>query len=178
MPTMVDPEVAALTFRRDLDRFWEGGRPDELAWKRRELDALTELIDVVGVTPDGSSHPLLVKLSANYYPVHPPQVLFVVPDDLSEAGEGSLWFPTAAPDGDPSRPGWFGIHHTYEYPGGIHRQLICYSHNLDYYLSNHSPTESEVWRQGTHTVAATLNRLAEILSPTYYRGPACAEVTA
>ena len=46
-PTPVDPEVAALTFRRDLDRFWEGGRPEELGWGRRELDPLTELIDVL-----------------------------------------------------------------------------------------------------------------------------------
>jgi hypothetical protein len=171
-PIMVDPEVAALAFRRDLDQFWAEGRPEELGWRRRTVDSLTELIEVVGVTPDGASHAHLVKLNASYYPMHPPQVLFVVPGELTEAPEGSIWFPMADPGGDPGRPQWFGLHANYGYPGEIQRQLICYSHNLDYYLSDHNPQDSEVWKPGVHTVAATLNRLAEILAPVYYRGPA------
>jgi hypothetical protein len=68
-------------------------------------------------------------------------------------------------------PGWFGLHPAYEYPDGHIAQLVCFSHSLDYYISNHTPEPSQIWQQGTHTVAATLNRLHEILSPPSYQGP-------
>jgi hypothetical protein len=41
----------------------------------------------------------------------------------------------------------------------------------EYYMSNHSPTDEQRWTQGRHTVAATLSRLAELLSPPNYGGP-------
>jgi len=176
-PTEVDPEVAALAFRRDLDRFWEGGRPAELGWKRTAIDELTEVIEAPGRTPEGGVFPHLVKLEGHFYPTHPPRVLFVVPATLDEAPGDSPWFPKTDPAGDGTRPQWFGVHPDYGYPGEVQRQLVCFSHNLDYYLSDHNPTASEVWRQGVHTLAATLNRMAEILSPEYYRGPAAVELS-
>jgi hypothetical protein len=170
--TEVDPEVAATAFGADLVRFWEGGRPFERGWKRTDVDALTSIVEMPGHTPEGGSHPHLVKLEGHFYPEHPPRVLFVVPGTHAEAPGDSPWFPRTDPGGADGRPQWFGLHSVYDYPDGTKRQLVCFSQSLDFYISDHNPSESEAWRQGVHTLAATLNRLHEILSPVYYRGPA------
>jgi len=51
------------------------------------------------------------------------------------------------------------------------RQLVCFTLGAEYYMTDHSPKETERWQQGRHTVAGTLFRLAEVLSPPYYKFP-------
>ena len=80
--------------------------------------------------------------------------------------DGNRWFPVIE-----ERPSWFGLHGAYGYPGGANRQLICCSVVAQFYMTDHSPKETEIWQQGKDTVAATLNRIAEMLGPRHYRRP-------
>jgi hypothetical protein len=91
-------------------------------------------------------------------------VRFVEDHSWAIAGPGSPWLPVLE-----SPPGWFGLHPTYQLPDGP-GQLVCFSFSLDYYTTDHSPQPTEAWKQGEHTVPATINRLYEILGPRYYRG--------
>lgn len=162
----VDPEVAAATFAADLDRLWANDRPRQLGWRRTRLDAVTEIIEMFGRRLDGGRDPYHVRLDASRYGPHPPNATFVEPNSWTEAPGDSRWFPRLE-----DLPGWFGLHATYTYPDNTVRQLVCFSHNLDYYKSNHTPQPTEVWTQSRHTVAATIYRLHEVLGPAYYRGP-------
>lgn len=163
--TLVDPEVAAMAFVADLDRFWEGGQPEARGWKRTRVAALIEIVEMSARHDDGSADPYLLRLDAGYYGPHPVAVTFVEPGNWDPAAGSSRWFPRLE-----GVPPWFGLHETYDYPDGSRRQLVCFSFNLDFYLSNHTPAATEVWQQDRHTVAATLNRLYEVLGPEYYRG--------
>lgn len=165
--TEVDPEVASLAFAEDLDRTWASGRPQQLGWTRTRIDELTEIVQMSGRAPDGTVDPYCLRLHASHYGPHPVKVNFVEPQTWAPARDGSRWFPRLE-----SPPPWFGLHDTYGYPDGTYGQLVCFSFNLDYYISNHSPQPTEIWQQGRHTVAATLYRLHTILGPAHYRGPA------
>lgn len=82
-------------------------------------------------------------------------------------GLTSRWWPKQQ-----NSPGFsFGLHHDYRYPDGSTRELVCFSHALDYYISGHNPTDAERWKQGTHTVSATLTRIADVLKAPNYQGP-------
>ena len=164
--TAVDPEVAKVAFARDLTRLWSSGRPDGLGWQRTDLDSLTTVVQMPGRLQGGERHDYYVRLDGSYYDAHPPRVTFVAPDAWTEAAGGSRWLPTIE-----APPPWFALHPTYDYPDGTRRQLVCFSHNLDYYLSSHSPQPTEIWVQGRHTLAAPLSRVHEMLGPPYYRGP-------
>lgn len=164
--TEVDPEVAAIAFAADLVRAWSTGRPQKLGWTRTKMDDLTEIVQIPGRSPIGNRDPYHLRLSATHYGPHPVKVNFVEPLTWAIARDGSRWFPRLE-----CLPTWFGLHDAYGYPDGTARQLVCFSFNLDYYTSNHSPKQTEVWQQGRHTVAATLYRLHEILGPAHYRGP-------
>jgi hypothetical protein len=162
----VDPDVAAATFKADLDRLWATGRPEQRGWTRTTIDSLTEIIHMLGRTTAGQSGLYHLRLYASHYGPHPPKVTFVEPDSWSEPPAGSPWLPNLE-----SPPGWFGLHPAYDYPDGHVGQLVCFSHSLDYYRSGHNPEPSQTWQQGQHTLAATLNRLWEILGPPYHKGP-------
>lgn len=165
--TDVDPEVAALSFSRDLDRIWESGRPEALGWKRTALDDLITIVEMPARVANGTSDPYLLQLDASHYGPHPAKVNFVEPETWEVAHGASRWFPRLE-----NLPPWFGLHATYGFADGTQKQLVCFSFNLDYYISNHSCKATELWQQGQHTVAATLYRLYEILGPAYYCGPA------
>lgn len=165
-PTLLDPEVAAATFSSHLDQFWNSGRHAMKGWGAIELDDLHTVIALPATRPDGTRDWYFVKLGAEYYDVAPPTVSFVDPSDWSTAKGSTRWFPTIAPT-----PPWFGLHSAYAYPEGTARQLVCFTLSAEYYMVDHSPPEHTKWRQGRHTLSATLNRLSEVLSPPYYQGP-------
>jgi hypothetical protein len=165
--TSIDPDVAAATFARDLAHLWASGWPERYGWQRTHIDDLTEIIEMPARLRESTRDPYYLKLHASHYDAHPVQVTFVEHVTWTTAAGDSRWFPRLE-----NVPSWFGLHATYDYQDGSKRQLICFSFNLDFYLSNHSATDTQVWRQGRHTVAATLHRLHEILGPQHYRGPA------
>jgi hypothetical protein len=161
----VDPDVAAAAFAADLQRAWDTGRPTQRGWTRSRLDPLTAIVHMPGRTVDGPAGVYHLRLHASHYGPHPPKVTFVEPDSWDEPPAGSVWLPRLE-----NPPGWFGLHPAYTYPDQHVAQLVCFSHSLDYY-ADHNPEPSQAWHQGTHTVAATLNRLYEILGPPYHQGP-------
>ena len=162
-----DPEVAAATLKEHLDRLWGTGRPERLGWARKNLDPLHWLVTLPALRPTGETDPYHFRLGAEYYDLAPPTVALVQPDGVSHAVGKTRWFPVLE-----ALPSWFGLHEKAGFPDGVQRQLVCFSMTAEYYMTNHNPKESEEWKQGQHNVAATLNRLAEILSPKYYRRPA------
>jgi hypothetical protein len=170
-PARTDPEVAAITFRRDLDKFWDRGAAAERGWQRRTHDQLTELITLQG--NDGTQVlPYYLRVRADWYPDFPPQITLLEPDWVTEPPERSTWLPTIQ-----NPPFQFGLHHVYDYRNPDtqelidKRQLICFSHSFDYYVSSHTPQSAERWEHPRHTVAATLNRLHQVLQPPCYTGP-------
>lgn len=165
-PALADPEIASATFREHLDRLWVSGRPARLGWGRIDIDDLHSVVALPGIRPDGKKDWYFLHLGAEYYDLAPPTAAFVDPNDWSEVGDNNRWFPVIE-----DRPGWFGLHGAYGYPNGISRQLICISMVAQFYMTDHAPKETEVWQQGKHTVAATLNRIAEMLGPKHYRRP-------
>ncbi len=164
-PIPADPEIAALTFQRDLDTLWASRRPDRDGWRLMRLDPLRVVVTLPGIRTDGTVDDYFVKLGAEYYDAFPPTTVFVDPDGWREVRSGTRWFPLI------TSPGWFGLHDGYPFPDGTARQLVCFTFTAEYYMVSHSPPETTVWRQGRHTVAATLARLAEVLRPPYYQGP-------
>ena len=59
----------------------------------------------------------------------------------------------------------------FQYADGTTRQLVCFSHSFDYYISNHTPADGEGWDQRRHTLTATLTRLAAALRAPNYQEP-------
>ncbi|BDI34043.1 hypothetical protein CCAX7_60940 [Capsulimonas corticalis] len=164
-PTPVDPEVAAATFSRHLDAFWQGLRADRSDWELYRIDDLNVVIKLYAVRSDGVREDYYLKLGANFYDSWPPLAWFVKPNDWSQADPGSQWWPKLA-----TTPTWFGLHASYPYRDGSQRPLLCFTHCAQYYQTNHAPEEHTVWKQGRHTLAMTVNRVAEILRPPYYAG--------
>ena len=167
MLSRADPEIAAATFKQHFDRLWTGGRPARLGWERIELDPMRVVVKLPAKRPTGEVDHYHFLLGADYYDAAPPTVALVKPDDWTHAPGNSKWFPVLE-----KLPGWFGLHAECPWPDGTKRQLVCFSFTAEYYMTDHSPKDSERWQQGRHTVSATISRLAEILSPTYYRKPA------
>lgn len=175
-PVKSDPEVAAASLRRDLGVLWDNGRPGKLGWSRRRVHDLTWILTMPGVRADGQVDPYCVRMRADWYPTWPPQVSFVEPDGVTEPGPESPWLPVFS--GAP--PFQFGFHPTFAYMNPLdgtlveNRQLVCFSHNFDYYISGHNAQPSELWQPGTHNVSATLTRLHHLLQAPHYVGPAAA----
>lgn len=163
--TLADPEIAAATFQLHLDKLWQSGRPEKMGWERRELDRMHTLVRLPATRPTGEVDHYLFRLGADYYDAAPPTVALVTDDGQTYAPQPSIWYPVI------ENPPWFGLHAAYQFPDAGQRQLVCFSFAAEYYLTNHSPNETERWQQGRHTVAATLFRLSEVLSPRYYRRP-------
>lgn len=168
-PAKVDPEVAAATSAAHLDEFFTHSRGRKPGWERKPVDELRTVIRIPATRPDETHDHYFVMLGADYYPVWPPVVTFVRHDGNGwvEAAPSSRFWPEQA-----NQPGFnFGLHASYRYPDGTTRQLVCFSHSFDYYISGHAPDVDEVWRHGVHTVTATLCRLAEVLRAPNYQRP-------
>jgi len=167
---VADPDIAAATLTAHMDDLWASGHPERNGWKRTRLDPLRWVVEMPAHAPDGEEMNFFVLVDGRCYDLHPPDVLFVRPDDWQPATEGR-WWPKTDPAGDSPADQWFGLHPAYPFDQGRRPgQLICFSFTLGYYQSDHAPTEEQTWTQGRHTVAATLSRVADILSPTYFRG--------
>lgn len=165
-----DPGVAAATMTSDLNRYWAVREREQAGWGRQFIDDLHTIVTIAARTSGGEVHPYFIKLGAEYYDLFPPTVLFVAPTEgWPRARSGSPWWPKFS-----QCPSWFGLHDSYrlekEGTAVFDGQLVCFSMSADYYL-DHNPTPSQRWQQGRHTVAATLSRLEEVLSPPYYAGP-------
>jgi hypothetical protein len=169
-PQSADPEIAAATFDAHLRQFFARGRGRGAGWERIDVDALHAVVRIPAMRRHGTEDHYFLRLGAEYYDVWPPTVAFVLRKDSREwveASPGSRWWPNQQ-----DSPGFsFRLHANYRYADSSERQLVCFSHSFDYYLSGHSPSERERWRQGTHTVTATLSRMAQVLRPPNYLGP-------
>ena len=170
-PSPVDPEIASITFQRHIAELWATGRPEKLGWKLMPIDPLRIVVTMPAIRSDGATDPYNVKLGGEYYDAHPPTTAFVEPPNWEPARGGSQWLPRI------TNPPWFGLHAAYSYPDGSQRQLVCFTFTAEYYMVDHSPPTTTIWRQGNHTLAATLYRLHEVLRPPYYQGPSNAAGT-
>lgn len=168
-PARVDPEIAAATFDEHLGRFFTQGRGRQPGWERIGVDALHAVIRIPAVRADRTVDPYYVMLGAEYYPVWPPIVRFVRRTDDGawvEAVDGTRWWPRQQ-----NQPGFpFGLHATYAFPDGP-RQLVCFSHSFEYYITGHTPTDGERWDPARHTLTATLTRMADVLRTPNYLEP-------
>lgn len=169
-PDPVDPEIAAVTFDQHLTQFFQSGRGAGEGWERIDLDPLHAVIRVPAARPDGTHDYYFVLLGAEYYDVWPPTAAFVRSDSNGgwpQATPDTRWWPSQQ-----NAPGFpFGLHHNRKFEDGTVGQLLCFSHTFEYYISGHKAKETEAWRQGTHTVSATLNRIAMVLTAPNYKGP-------
>jgi len=166
-PSPADPEIAAATLSDHLNALWSTGEPVRREWRRRRLDELRWVVELPARTAEGGRFSHHARLDGRWYDTWPPDVAFVDPETDQPVSAGR-WLPTVQVPPD-SR---FAVHATYPFPDGTQRQLVCFSFTLGYYESVHPPSASQAWTRGRHTVAATLYRLAEMLAPPHYRGPA------
>lgn len=175
MPTAVprtDPLAAAEAFAEHLAAFWDTGRPGGWGWTFQLVDPLHALVAVTAIRDDGTGDDYAVLLDGLSYDDLPPGVYFVPPHDPQgpRPGGTSRWLPRIE-----NPPFGFALHTSYGFAGGDTDQLVCFSQSRDYYISGHTPLPGEKWTPGVHTVAATLSRLHDVLSPPCYRGPAGAD---
>jgi hypothetical protein len=168
-PVKVDEEVAAEKFKQDLE--WTcGDRARQLGLHLVNQDRMSAVVRILGVRPNEQDD-YYVRLGADYYDKWPPTAAFVQRENWELAVPGTRWFPSIACQGI----NWFGLHGPYNanHNGANIQlpQLLCFTFTAEYYMVPHSPPEDSIWRQGYHTLAATLSRLAEVLQQPHYRGP-------
>jgi hypothetical protein len=171
---LADPDIASATMSIHLDTVWANRKLQEVGWERQQVDELHTMVTIPARNVAGEVHPYYVKFGAEHYDLYPPTVLIVAPTEgWPRARAGTPWWPVVA-----GLPPWIGLHDSYPYAENgqlrFEAQLVCVSVTAEYYISNHGPTAAQRWRQGRHTVSATLSRLEEILSPPYYQGPSAA----
>jgi hypothetical protein len=181
VPALADPEIAAAVFADHVARVSGGTQARERGWVFTGLDAMHVVVTVTGIRPDGQRDRYYVKLGAEYYDMYPPTTSFVCPprpavanapgrDGWPEASAGSRWLPNV------QGLSWFAIHSGYTgFADGVARQLVCCSMTYEYYVTGHGPAAGQRWRQGRHTLAATLNRVHDALNSPHYQGPSGAD---
>jgi hypothetical protein len=165
-PVKVDGEVAAEKFKRDLE-WLATQRAAQLGLRLSRQERMFAVVRVPGVRADGVHDDYYVRLGADYYDKWPPTAAFVKPETWELAAASTRWLPSIQCQGI----NWFGLHSPYNSNGIVLPQLLCFTFTAEYYMVPHSPPEESVWRQGYHTLAATLSRLAEVLQQPHYRGP-------
>lgn len=165
-----DPEVAARTFMSHLNTYWQNRGCTDRGWSRTLVDDLHTVVTIPALRADGGTDDYYIRIGAEYYDTYPPTVLIVAPvDGWPRARAGTPWWPMV------TGSSWFALHDSYQYADAqgqplFEGQLVCFSMTAEYYMSNHGSTDAQKWTSGRHTVAATLSRLAEILSPPHYGG--------
>ena len=164
---LADPEVAATKFAAHLDALWQSGLALRNGWRVVGRGNLFAIVEVHGVRSSGERDPYFAWLGAQHYDLFPPQVRFVYVGEggTIQQATGTKWWPVIQ-----CPPQWFALHAAYSY-GNVTEQLVCFSHNADYYRTHGEPQTSQRWKQGRHTVSMTLHRLTEVLRPPYYAGP-------
>ncbi len=161
-PVRVDEDVAAEKFERDLDWLLTGWA-QHLGLRLVKQGRMYAVVRIPGVRADEREDDYYVRLGAEFYDKWPPTVAFLQPETWDLARPGTRWLPTIRCEGID----WFGLHA----PHGNLPQLVCFTFTAEYYMVPHSPPPDSVWRQGYHTLAATLSRMAEVLQHPHYRGP-------
>lgn len=169
-PVKADAEVAAVKFREHL-ALLDGDRAREVGLRVVKQEPMYAVIHVPGVREDGRQDDYYVRLGAEYYDKWPPTAAFVKKDTWEIAAAGSRWVPRL----ELQHIAWFGLYVPYSGNGIQLPQLLCFTFTAEYYMVPHSPPEDSVWRQGYHTLMATVYRLAEVLGPPHYKGPQGAE---
>ena len=174
-PAPADAQIATAVFANHVERAQASAVARQHGWAFTWLDPLHVVVEVTPERPTGGGDRFYVKLGAEYYDLHPPTTAFVcppasaadttAPPSWSPAGPGSRWLPVLEP-----LP-WFAVHGAYSFTGGP-GQLVCCSMTFEYYVTNHSPTAGQQWRQGQHTLVATLTRIQDALDSPNYKGPA------
>ncbi|MGW1271850.1 hypothetical protein [Streptomyces sp. NPDC002491] len=172
-PSPADPQIAAAVFAEHVERARTGELARRHGWKFTRLGPLHVVVEMTARRAAGGDR-FWVKLGAEYYDLHPPTTVFVCPPDpVHDVSAPSAWAP-APPDSRwlPVLDGlpWFAVHGAYSLPDGP-GQLVCCSMTFGYYVTGHSPTAGQQWRQGHHTLVATLSRIQDALDSPSYRGP-------
>jgi hypothetical protein len=169
-PVKVDAEVAAEKFKFDLEWLC-GDRARQLGLRLMKQEPMYAVLRIPAVRADRQQDDYYLRLGAEYYDKWPPTAAFVRPEAWELAAPGTRWFPAIQCQGI----NWFGLHAPYS---TVHNgsniylpQLLCFTFTAEYYMVPHSPPEDSVWRQGYHTLAATLSRLAEVLQQPHYLRP-------
>jgi hypothetical protein len=173
VPVLSDPEIAAATFSAHLDHTATSELGQRWGWAVTRVDPLEAIVHMHATREDGTVDEYHLRVRAHYYDEWPPQAVFVAPpttegEPWREPDITSRWLPNVQNIWADSR---FAYHVRYPYPDGHSGQLICCSKSLDYYFSNHTPTEGQHWRQGKQTIVALLSRVQEALQPPAYQGP-------
>jgi len=174
-PSAADVEIAAAVLADHVERAQASEVARQHGWTFTWLDPLHVVVEVRPERTAGNGGHFFVKLGAEYYDLHPPTTTFVCPPEpgadtstssaWSPAPSDSRWFPVLEP-----LP-WFAVHGAYSFADGP-GQLVCCSMTFEYYITGHNPTAGQQWRQGQHTLVATLSRIQDALDSPNYRGSA------
>lgn len=184
----MDLEVATALLRSHLEDFFEYSpyvrSRDGWAFQITD-DPLVAIVDVPARSSSSAVPEVYrLRLDATYYDTWPVSATFVEFGDGAwrRARMGASSFPLLA--GSPGAPGGagvgfeFALHDEYPFPNGQPDQLICFSYNLGYYTSNHTPNEDQKWRAGADRLDATLSRIYAALNSQAYLGPSAREAAA
>lgn len=180
-PSPVDPEVAAALLRSHLEGFFTHSPRVRLGvgWAFEiTTDPLIAVVHMPARVLDGGVPDIYtLRLDGTCYDTWPVSATFVESHDgvWRRARIGTPAFPLLR--GSPGAPGGdgvgfpFALHDDYEFPDKTRDQLICFSYDLGYYTSNHTPNEDQKWRPGIDRVDATLSRIHTALTSPAYLGP-------
>lgn len=179
-PSPVDPEVAAELLRSHLSDFFRNSPRvlDGGGWAYEiTKNPLVAIVRIPALALDGGKPDIYcLRLDGTFYDTWPVSATFVeaLEGTWQRARIGSAAYSFLS--GSPGAPGGngvgfpFALHDDYPYPSGTPDQLICFSYNFGYYVSNHAPNDSERWRPGQDRLDATLSRIHSALNGPGYRG--------
>jgi hypothetical protein len=171
LPSKVNSELAKSYFQADYALVCDQGFPRMNGWALQpSFEDLILFVDMWATDESGSRlEDYHLKLDMSYYKSWPPSVMFVNPGTMNfDKAKDMKWFPKLAA----AAPGTgMGLHAEHGLQDGTKRQLICNSMVLEYYLSNHNPSDQERWDSNRHNFGTTLNTIQLILRKPYYGGP-------
>lgn len=135
-------------------------------WVISMIDPLTLIVSMPARMINGVIDVYTLRLACDFYPTHPPDVMFVNPSTfehdvaLDKGHVANLQAP------------YCYVHASYSYqpPYKYGPQLVCSSMTLGYYFSNHTPTPDQAWQPGRHTVGNTIYTVHRALHSEQYYG--------
>lgn len=166
VPVKVDEDVAAARFKEHLE-WLDTPRAAQLGLRLVKQERMWAVVRIPGIQANGQDDDYYVRLGADFYDKWPPTAAFVLPEAWQLATLGTRWLPRIQCQGI----NWFALHVPYGGGNFVLPQLLCFTFTAEYYMVSHAPPADSVWRQGYHTLAATLSRLAEVMTHPHYQGP-------